>query len=121
MRTLQATLRLKTNLTEDEKKLLRAVEYLAGEASVSAGVNELSVVYSCPGMDVFAVLRSLVSCGLLERTAAGGVRTANSSSANCVPAFGVEIAEPPPTAKATRKRRYFSRLIPRKNLKRQIA
>jgi hypothetical protein len=82
-------------------------------------VNDLSVVGAFPRIDVYGVIRALVQRGLSERTGTGAVRIVESPVVPAAPA-PVEIAEPL-ISKLTRKRRYCSRLNPRKNLKRQMA
>lgn len=102
----------KSKLVENERKVLSAVERLAG----NSGINELSVVSAYPRVDVFSVLRTLVDRGLLDRTAAGAVRVVvRTSATNAVPApphaKGDDAGPTTRTLPVPRPRRkYFSRL-----------
>lgn len=104
------------DLNQGEKKVYSAVERLAGRS----GVNEMTVAYSCPGVDVFGILRALVQRGLLERTSAGAVRIASPIVPLAPPSVIRTVAEPirkPPKP----PRKYFAHLNPKKDFVKQIA
>ena len=51
----------------DEETVYRVVERLGGRN----GINELTVSFACPSLDVYAVLRDLAERGVVERRGAG--------------------------------------------------
>jgi hypothetical protein len=95
----------------DEQKVYDAIRRVGS-------VNELSAVYAFPRVDVYDAIQGLVQRGLIERTGTGAVRIAESPIVRAAP-VPVEIAAPL-ISKPTRKRRYCSRLNPRKNLETRL-
>jgi hypothetical protein len=94
---------MKVNATKDtdERTVYRAVERLGGRGAV---VNELSVSYACPSLDVYAVLRDLAERGLVERVGAG-VRIVKDFSESCTPTVQPEAAPIPAPQARTRTRK----------------
>ena len=104
----------------DEQRVYDAILRLG---CAQGSVNELSVVYAFPRIAVYGIIRALVQNGRIERTTTGAlkiaVRTAVLTPALSAPPQAAEsVAE---LRKPTRKRKYFSRLNPRKDLTRQMA
>jgi len=107
-----------TEFTQAEQIVFDSVARHSG----TTGVNPLTVANSLPRVDVYAVMQRLIGRGILERVG-GGVKIAECLVPTPVPEQTEKpFAEPQPQpAIWKQKRKYFSPLNPRKNLKRQMA
>jgi hypothetical protein len=61
----------------DEQRVYEAIQ---GLGRVNSSINELSVVYAFPRIDVYGVIRALIQRGQVERTATGAVKIAVKSA-----------------------------------------
>jgi hypothetical protein len=85
----------------DERIVYQAIERLGGR---NTGINELSISYACPSLDVYAVLRDLAERGVVERQGAG-VRIVTDFSSSCPPTVQPEAAPVPAPEPRTRTRK----------------
>jgi hypothetical protein len=90
-------------LTEPERKVMRAVETLCGD---NRTVNMQTVAHACPNLDVFDLLKQLVEQGHLESVGSFGVRISpNPRTPQPAP---VRIPDKPTPLIGTRKPRRAS-------------
>ena len=85
----------------DERTVYGAIERLGGR---SAGINELSVSYACPSLDVYGILRDLAERGVLERQGAA-VRIVKEWTESCPPTVQPEDESVPAPETRTRTRK----------------
>jgi hypothetical protein len=90
-------------LTEAERKVMRAVETLCGDKQA---VNMQTVANACPNLDVFGLLKQLMERGYLESVGSFGVRISpNPRTPQPAP---VQIPDKPTPVIGTRKPRRAS-------------
>lgn len=83
-----------------ERTVYRAIERLGGRN----GINELTVSYACPRLDVYAILRDLAERGVVEQWGTG-VRIVKEWTESCPPTVQRDVSSNPAPEIRTRTRK----------------